>query len=371
MPRSTPSPAEQECAAAVSQRFKPTSPRQLERWRGRGLLRPLPRRALGRGAGSTSEVTQELVDEAAMVARLVHELSSLHEVALTLFMSGRYVTEEAVRSAYRDLFDFFVAEIEKAKAFEGQDLYDALDGLARRLARRGAGSAAARSRQRLQAAGLGDQLADVNYAALVAVTTGEVSSPGSLERLAVASGLDAMTRESLSDSGPVATTLDLAGAEELIAQSDVYTLRRRCDEVSWDELCAGRDAVAAIAGLARAMLVPASHQGAPEALGLRELALQSHVELAVAALAWVPLLTTMSEQFAVWLELSRVQTPLYVVAGSWLEALPPDLRARLPPIDATFAENLDPETRSEVKDAMLAWEHAHPDFAHILHSAGG
>jgi hypothetical protein len=52
-----------------------------------------------------------------------------------------------------------------------------------------------------------------------------------------------------------------------LAQIDIHTLRSRVREVPWAELCASRDFVAGVAELARAMLVPAEHQGAPEAFG--------------------------------------------------------------------------------------------------------
>jgi hypothetical protein len=369
MPRTSPSPAEDELAAAVSARCKRVTPRQLERWRGWELLHPLPRRALGRGRGSESYVTEELIEEAGVVAEVMAEARARPLAALTLFARGRYVTEPAVRAAYREVFDFVLSELEAEERPEDESMFDTLDRYARKLSRRSAGSSAMRARERLRTAGAGARLADVNFLNLVLTLTGRVPNPRGLETLAVAMGIDAMTRESLSGAGPAVEDLNLEGIQEQIAQLDVHTLLRLADEVSWDELCASRDFVAGLTELARAMLVPAEHQGAPEALGLREFALQSDWMIAVAALALVPLMSNMREAIATWTALSLAQTPVYRAFTSWLEGLPDDLRSRLPRIEDGFTERLDPATHDEVVESMRAWTEAHPEEAEALFAA--
>ena len=142
MPRTSPSPAEEGLAAAVSARWKRVTPRQLERWREWGFLHPVPRRALGRGRGSESYLNEELIEEAVAVASVISEVRSRPLAALTLFVRGWYVTEVAVRAAYRELFDFVLAEIEAEARPEDETMFDTLDRYARRLSRRSAGSSA-------------------------------------------------------------------------------------------------------------------------------------------------------------------------------------------------------------------------------------
>src|SRR5438105_7764682 len=77
-------------------------------------------------------------------------------------------------------------------------MFDTLDRYARKLSSRSAGSSAGRARERVRAAGVDARLADVNFANLVLTLTRRAPNPGSLEALAVASGIDAMTYESLS-----------------------------------------------------------------------------------------------------------------------------------------------------------------------------
>jgi hypothetical protein len=263
----------------------------LEGWRRRGLVSQIPRRHLGRGRGSVSYVTPALVEEAATVARAMRETRSLTEATLVLFVRGHEVPEGRVRDAYVVLFDTLLAEVERAKSNDDEDEFDAMDRLARKLARRSAGSGAGRARARLRASGVKASLADVMFATLVAALTGEPPDDGSIERMAVATGLDAMTRESLSGAAPVAEELDVAGVREVMSMSDVPALRERAQTVCWSELCEARDFIAGLARLTRAMLVPAEHQGAPEVLGLREFALASDLMHAVGALAAVPWLT--------------------------------------------------------------------------------
>jgi hypothetical protein len=314
-------------------------------------------------------VTQELIEEAGAVAQVMAEVRARPLAALTLFARGRYLTEAAVRASYCEVFDFLLAEIEAEERPEDESMFDTLDRYARKLSRRSAGSSARRARERLRAAGADARLADVNFANLVLTLTGRAPNPGSLEALAVANGIDAMTRESLSGAGPAVEDLNLEGIEEQLAQLDVHTLRRLAHEASWEELCASREFVARLAELARAMLVPAKHQGAPEALGLREFALQPDWMLAVAALAFVPLLANMHGAIATWTSLSAAQTPAYRAFTSWLEGLPDELRLRLPRIEDGFLERLDAATRAEVVDSMRVWTRAHPEEAEALLAA--
>jgi hypothetical protein len=248
-------------------------------------------------------------------------------------------------------------------------MLDTLDRYARKLSRRSAGSSAVRARQRLRAAGADARLADVNSISLVLTLTGRVPNAGGLETLAVATGIDAMTRESLAGLEPVVEDLSLEGIEDQLAQLDVHALRRHADELSWDELCVSRDFVSCLSELARAMLVPAQHQGAPEALGLREFALQPDWMLAVTALALAPLLSNMSEAISTWTALCAAQTPAYRAFTSWLEGLPVGLRSRLPRIEDGFIKKLDPATGAEVVESMRAWTRVHPAEAEALFAA--
>lgn len=369
MPRTSPSAAELELAAAVSARWTPVAPRQLERWRGWGFLHSLPRRSLGRARGSASFVTEELIEEAGAVAAVIAEVRVRPLAALTLFFRERFVTESAVRSAYRQVFDFLLTELEAEARAEDESMFDSLDRYARKLARRSAGSSTKRARERLRAAGTDATPADVNFINLALMLTGRAPNPGSLETLAVATGIDAMTRESMSGAGPPVKDLDLESIAERLAQLDVHEMRRLADEVSWDDLSASRKFVADVAKLARAMLVPAAHQGAPEAVGLREFALQSDWMLAVVALGLASSLRDMRGAIATWTALVAAQAPVYRAFTSWLEELPDDLRSRLPRIEDRFVEELDSATRVEVEGSLRAWTERHPAEAEALFAA--
>jgi hypothetical protein len=292
--------------------------------------------------------------EAGAVAEVMAEVRARPLAALTLFARRRYVSESAVRAAYREVVDFLLAKLEAEERPEDESMLDTLDRYARKLSRRSAGSSARRARERLRAAGVDARLADVNFINLALTLTGRSPNPGGLDTLAVATGIDAMTRESLSGVGPVVEDLNLEGIEERLAQLDVHPLRGLADEVSWDALCVSRDFVAALSELARAMLVPAEHQGAPEALGLREFALQPDWTLPVTALALVPFLSEMREAISTWTALSAAQTPAYRPFTSWLEGVPDELRSRLSRIGDGFAEKLDPATSAEVVESMRA-----------------
>lgn len=373
MPRTAPSLAERELAAGVSELLGyQVTPRQLEGWRRRGLLRPIPRRHLGRGRGSESHITPELVEQATGVACAVRETRSLAEAALVLFARGFEVSEEVVRDGYVSLFSAVMREVsrEKPNADAGEDEFDAMDRLARKLARRSAGSGANRARARLRASNTQTSLADVMFAMLVVATTGEPPDDGSIERMAIATGLDAMTHESLTDAGPAVPAIDTAAVREALRMSTIDALKERAQTVSWGDLCIARDFIIGVAKLARAMLLPAEYQGAPEALGLREFALASDLMQAVGALEAVPWLTMFPDGVETIRSLFGVVTDRYLAATSWLEAMPRELLDQRPGLGPDLLDKLDPGLRHQVQESSRAWASEHPDFARTLEQSG-
>lgn len=332
----------------------------------------MPRRHLGRGRGSESHITRELVDQAAAVARAVRETRSLAEAALVLFARGCEVTEDAVRDGYLRLFGMVTREVmrERANAEAGEDEFDAMDRLARKMARRSTGSGAGRARSRLRASDTRASLADVTFSMVVVATTGEPPDDGSIERMAIATGLDAMTRESLGDSGPAVPAIDTRAVREVLENSTIAALQQRAQTVPWKDLCVARDFIAGVAKLARAMLLPAEYQGAPEAFGLREFALSSDLMHAVGALEAVPWLTMFPEGVEGIRSLFGAVTDRHLAATSWLEAMPREFHDQHPRLEPDFIERLDPDLRVQVQEASRAWAADHPDLARALEEAG-
>ncbi len=371
VPRTSSSPAESELAALVSDAVGwKVTPRQLEGWRGAELLLRLPRRYHGRGRGSDSLVTPELVEQAARVAEAVRETRTLPEATLLLFARGHDVPEHRVRGAYISMLDSVVTEVETVRRPDDEDEFDVLDRFARKLARRSAGSGAARARERLRARGVNVSLADVNYAALAAAFTGEPPTRESVERVAVATGIDAMIRETLASAGPVVQELDIDVVLEMLAVSDIPTLRRRCEDLPWTELCEARDFAVLLVEFARAFLQPASHQGAPEALGLKELALHSDLMTAICALLVVPWFSKYPERVDEWRTEIFPETDRYRAVSSWLTAVAAEVHAELPIVTPAFLDQLEPELREQVHTASRRWALEHSELAEALDDAG-
>ena len=367
MPRTSSSPAELELAVLVSDAVGWTvTPRQLEAWRGAELLQRLPRRYPGRGRGSESYVLPELVEQAARVAEAVRETSTLAEATLLLFARRHDVPGQRVRAAYISMLDSIVALVESERRPDDEDDLDVLDRFARKLARRSAGSGAARARQRLRARGVNVSLADVNYAALVAAFTGEPPTRESIERAAVATGIDAMTRETLAGAGPVVQELDIDVVLEMLAVSDVPTLRRRCEELPWKEFCEARDFAVMLVEFARAFLQPAAHQGAPEALGWKELALHSDLMTAICALLVVPWFSKYPERVDEWRTQIFPEADRYRAVRSWLTAIAAEVHRELPIVTPAFLDQLEPEVREQVQAASRRWALDHPELAQTL-----
>ncbi len=101
MSRSGASSADRALIAELAATGLAVSPYQLERWRGVGLVPRNRRRALGRGRGSTSEVTPETIDAVRMVARSARQgRPHLWSDALVRFATGHEPGEAEVRSAF-------------------------------------------------------------------------------------------------------------------------------------------------------------------------------------------------------------------------------------------------------------------------------
>jgi len=244
-----------------------------------------------------------------------------------------------------------------------------LDRFARKLARRSAGSGAARARERLRARGVKTSLADVNYAALAAAFTGEPPTRESIERVAVATGTDAMTRETLAGAGPVVPELEIDVVLEMLAVSDIPTLRRRCEDLPWTDLCEARDFASMLVEFARAFVEPASHQGAPEALGLKELALHSDLMTAICALLVVPWFSKYPERVDEWRTQIFPEADRYRAVSSWLTAVTAETHGELPIVTPAFLDQLDQELREHVQAASRRWAQEHPELAEKLEAA--
>lgn len=103
MPRArTTSAADEALMAELCRRGASVTPRQLERWRGAGLL-PVPVRTwLGR-RGSASTYPEGAADIVEALAEIVKRGTPLHEAALDLFARGLSVSEVVLRSAFLEV----------------------------------------------------------------------------------------------------------------------------------------------------------------------------------------------------------------------------------------------------------------------------
>lgn len=86
-------------AADASTPDLPVSPREVERWRQKGLV-PQPQRTFG-GGGSESVYPEWAARQVAEIAGLLQAGWRLDEVAVPLFLRGYEVGEETVRSAFK------------------------------------------------------------------------------------------------------------------------------------------------------------------------------------------------------------------------------------------------------------------------------
>ena len=143
MPRGDLSRADAELIRVLAEQGLTVSPYQLERWRAAGQLPRNRRRGLGRGKGSVSEIDDQSVRQAAMLARSAGQGRALMgSHVLDRFMAGRPVPEVRVRAAYRDRLDRLGRMIaaDAGDDDEGwQARYDAAQRLSRRSHRADAG----------------------------------------------------------------------------------------------------------------------------------------------------------------------------------------------------------------------------------------
>jgi hypothetical protein len=105
MPRSAPSKADQQLIEYARQRGVSVTGRQLERWRGSGLLPPNIRDYPGRGRGSTSVPPPGAAELVAWLAANERPGRRPDDVALLAFAAGLAVPEDTVRSAFSAVID--------------------------------------------------------------------------------------------------------------------------------------------------------------------------------------------------------------------------------------------------------------------------
>lgn len=136
MPRGEVSRADTALIQALAAQNLAVSPYQLERWRAAGQLPRNRRRGLGRGKGSVSELDDQVVRQAAVLARSAGQGRALMgSHVLDRFMAGRPVAEEKVRAAYRDRLDR-LGRLIAADAGDDDEGWQARFDAAQRLSRR-------------------------------------------------------------------------------------------------------------------------------------------------------------------------------------------------------------------------------------------
>ncbi len=100
MPRTAPSPADQELTGYAAGQDAVVTARKLERWRGQGLLEPNQRRYLGRGKGSASVPPPGAHELVVWLARNARPGRRPRDLALLAFAAGHPVPEATVRAAF-------------------------------------------------------------------------------------------------------------------------------------------------------------------------------------------------------------------------------------------------------------------------------
>jgi hypothetical protein len=193
--------ADDQVIAACRARGVEVSARQLERWR---KLLPVREVEHPEGArGSRTANPEGYADQVIAISRTLASGTPLRHVPLVLFVQGRPVRVETLRSAYLDLFTSIPGELQrlvKGPALAPDDPADRVDAIAMNWARAASRSATGRqwqSRARLATKDPGMDAADPRAllsSALSAVLTGaftgtEASPEGIAEALAVF-GLD-------------------------------------------------------------------------------------------------------------------------------------------------------------------------------------
>lgn len=133
--------ADIELVAALRSRGVTVSARQLDRWRGAGLMLPSVRRGLGQGHGSRSSHAPGAVRRAAEIVGILEKHRSLDAVAMVLYLRGRDVSEAVARRAFVGYLD----RLERAIRSRGKTSDDAVDVLAMLLTRSSARSPIGRS----------------------------------------------------------------------------------------------------------------------------------------------------------------------------------------------------------------------------------
>jgi hypothetical protein len=363
VPRTSPSPAEQRLLSEVRSRGLKASSYSLEKWRAHGLLAPLPRRALGRGRGSESWITDEYVEQACAVARAVADARSLDGAALLLFVRDQQEAPELVRRAYLRRIDGLIAAAD-AERLPDESLLDALDRWARKMAGGRMTPQRRRARARLKADGRAGRVQDVIYLQLLAMITGQLPDGEATELLATAVGAKAMTSESLAGQAPPAEELDLSGLEEAVSELDIFSLREHVERAEWDKLRQSRDLMWQMRDFSQKLLVVAEAHGAPDALGMRELAEMTDADLTVAALGGVWLLGRLSDEAAEFTRLMTAEGPRLEAIAGLLSALGPQ-RARTA-ILITRGEAVPDVELKEMQEYTRQWAVDHPSLADRL-----
>lgn len=127
MPRTPASPADQQLVAHAAAHGHEITARQVERWRGHGLLPPNIRSRPGRGRGSGSRVAEESFELVVWLAEHAGPGRRPHSLALDAFAAGLAVPDATVRAAFANAIDGLQLTVERtlsARA-EPEDIADA------------------------------------------------------------------------------------------------------------------------------------------------------------------------------------------------------------------------------------------------------
>jgi len=333
MPRREPSPAEKSLVAEVNARLGTTfTTKQFARWREEKYLRPLRREWRGRN-GSASAWDKQLFDEAVALGAAKAGRTPLYEAALSVFVAGGPIGEEAVRRAYSAALD--VTERFLRAGCEADDpavvAHTVAPTMVKRLLRTRDGT---RWKKRLAAVGKEplESLKRLCEAMVAAALGGPLPSRAAVQDFLDASGLAAAERESTGGLGPWAEGLSRERISHGLQKFSLPALRMRIAATPFDDLCRARDSAKQLVSL-MAVLAPVIKDTTqtPDALGFAEftyLEIDKQLPLMVPA---VLIFEEMGLDVQRVVRLARRFVPLYRALNVLLRAMPRHLRRFMTP----------------------------------------
>lgn len=359
MSRGSPGSADIQLAEEVSKRLqRDISPRQIERWRERGLLPNLTREGRGRGLGSKATYPEGAVEHAAALASAVTEFGRLDEAALACLIRQFTPREVGLRWAYRAWFERLRKAMEhKAGSSDPWDVAEVLGGV---LARRSGQSPAAREmRERLRKDGKGASLSDVLTNSIAVMLGAGAQWHADTFQAAGATGL---YRDRLGEIGPI-----VEGPPSALPELTLTSLEELATGASFDELIAARADLLSLRDFSRAFASTTRRTLAMD-FGFGAIADLLADDL-MAALIGLPVMViarrSHPESVDETMQVFREETPKYEAHTRLLDSLN-EKHQRMVGLGAEGLAVLSDDDRERFSHAVREWADAHPDDMELI-----